>query len=1307
MKSKGGNHFVFSFGLALLWMFLSGQAVFAQQPPACTETWRKADNPHVISGTVTISSAQTVCVEPGVRVQFNSNGAVILNGRLIGTGTSADRIMFVGSNVSPNRFDIYGTMDVSFIDVTVPLVLHPGGTLLARNGRFGKYGIVDNTEPMGNYSSTFLLLENCDFDSDTELISDNASVYVSRITVILRNVAFRNEADCNISFAYLYMDGVATQNNPYSGIGLLQDSYQPQFLDNLNITNSGDAGLTFLNGNYELGPNVTIQNCLYPVRLGGGGLMPASHLPTSGNQNNWIEGYLAASAIIPPFEIPYVLNSATLGLVEILPGTHIKARPNFSFTTQGGPALVLGLPDAPIFFEPFTPGQKWASGQFTSTGDRMEYVVIDGSQRGIIPAGAGGTSYYIDNSIFRNNDIAVNAPSFHLAYLSGNLFTNNGIALNAEQSGGIRAVGQTNPNLFENNTLALKKEFTKPPPDVRFNWWNSPTGPTTPDNPGGTGDRIDGTAEFRPFRTERPDTTDHPPVVRLPRRPYRQTAGNYDGLIESGQRVILTWNAFDDRAIVKQKILFSFNGNAKENFTTLADNLPPGQREYEFTMPNVATANGQHKVIRIVAVDAKGQEGWDEWLVFVPQGTEPGVLRITSPVGGQTFRGGGELQVNYTTTTPFNNSQFQIYLVLDADHKLILAATGNQNGAFATVKLPFISTDSARIAVQSLGSSGQKWFFSEPFAIRPDSRWIDAPPTINLTSPAAGQHFQPGSTIPISWTAADDDALRGFSILISTDSGRTWWTIVENLPPTATGYNWQTPQGIGFDDLRVRVVAFDRRFQNSSDGANRSFSTANNQPNVPPTVELTYPPNGASYLIGQSTFVAANASDSDGTIARVEFYDGTKLIGLDATPPYQVGYNYLSGGTHTLTARAYDNLGAAATSSNTITIIVNNRPGPAPIPINMPSLSSPQDGATFNAPATITISATTLGASATRVEFYNGTTLIDSDTTAPYEVTWSNVPAGRYTIFAKTIATNGAEAFSQPADIVVGGATPQRRALADFDGDGKTDVSVWNPGTGTWNIINSSNGSTRTEQWGMGNLGDKPVPGDYDGDGTTDVAVWRESNATWYILQSSTNSLRAGQFGTGGDKPAPADFDGDGKTDLAIFRPSEGRWYILQSANNSLRADQWGTSEDKPVPADFDDDGHADLAVFRPSQATWYIYQSATNSFRGQSWGLSTDKLVAGDYDGDGKADAAVWRSSDGYWYALKSGDGAMYALQWGASGDMPVPGDYDGDGKSDPAVWRPSTGTWYVRRSSDGVVTQQNLGAGGDVPVPSAYTQN
>jgi hypothetical protein len=280
--------------------------------------------------------------------------------------------------------------------------------------------------------------------------------------------------------------------------------------------------------------------------------------------------------------------------------------------------------------------------------------------------------------------------------------------------------------------------------------------------------------------------------------------------------------------------------------------------------------------------------------------------------------------------------------------------------------------------------------------------------------------------------------------------------------------------------------------------------------------------------------------------------------------------------------------------------------------------------------------------------------------------------------------------------IVNPNAPAPRNKAADFDSDGRTDLSVFRPGTGVWYIRQSLNGAFRAHQLGGG--ADRIAPGDYDGDGRTDVAVF-QTGGTWRILQSSNNGLLTQLFGTSGDLPVARDYDGDGKSDLAVFRG--GLWYILQSATATVRGAQFGIASDKPVPADYDGDGVADLAVFR--SGTWYVLRSSDSMLFVNQFGTSTDRPVPADYDGDGKADLAVFRPANGTWYLLQSSNG-FRAQPFGLSTDEPAPGDYDGDGKFDVAVFR--GGLWYIQQSTNGALRAEQFGTSGDTSVPAAYVQ-
>jgi hypothetical protein len=120
--------------------------------------------------------------------------------------------------------------------------------------------------------------------------------------------------------------------------------------------------------------------------------------------------------------------------------------------------------------------------------------------------------------------------------------------------------------------------------------------------------------------------------------------------------------------------------------------------------------------------------------------------------------------------------------------------------------------------------------------------------------------------------------------------------------------------------------------------------------NQPPTVTLTSPAQDAAYTAPAKIDLAATASDPDGTVSSVSFYNGSSLIATDTTAPYTYTWNVAATGTHKLTAQATDNQDATTTSS-AVTITVGTSGGPpatiTPPPVTptppTPDSSAPSD----------------------------------------------------------------------------------------------------------------------------------------------------------------------------------------------------------------------------------------------------------------------------------------------------------------------------------------------------------------------------
>jgi len=481
--------------------------------------------------------------------------------------------------------------------------------------------------------------------------------------------------------------------------------------------------------------------------------------------------------------------------------------------------------------------------------------------------------------------------------------------------------------------------------------------------------------------------------------------------------------------------------------------------------------------------------------------------------------------------------------------------------------------------------------------------------------------------------------------------------------------------------------------------------------NTPPSVTLTSPTPNATYTAPATIPLAAAASDIDGTIAQVSFYNGTSLIGTDTTSPYALSWANVPAGTYRVTAVATDNSGATATSSAIAVTVVTPPPstpfggtpaavpglieaenfddggqnigyfdtsagnnggkyrqtdvdiettsdlgggysigwvnagewlkytvsvtslanyildlrlaaastggivhlevdgadatGPISVPntggwqswqtvsiagiplttgthvlrlvfdtagssglvsnvnylrwripgVNVPpviALTAPAGGASYYAPASIPLSASGYDPDGTiaQVNFFAGTTLVGTDTTAPYAITWSNVPAGTYTITAVAIDNSGASATSSGVTVQVVVPPPS----TPFGG---TPAAV--PGLIEAENFDDGGEAVAYHDTTAGNLGGKYRSTDVDVEATTDVgggyslgwvsaSEWLKYTVSVATTATYTLELRVASPGAGGT--CHVEIDGvDATGPIAV--PNTGGWQTWASVTKT------------------------------------------------------------------------------------------------------------------------------------------------------------
>jgi hypothetical protein len=277
---------------------------------------------------------------------------------------------------------------------------------------------------------------------------------------------------------------------------------------------------------------------------------------------------------------------------------------------------------------------------------------------------------------------------------------------------------------------------------------------------------------------------------------------------------------------------------------------------------------------------------------------------------------------------------------------------------------------------------------------------------------------------------------------------------------------------------------------------------------------------------------------------------------------------------------------------------------------------------------------------------------------------------------------------------------------SDFDKDGKTDMAVWRPNARTWFVRTSGkqwNDLSAYRMKGIVRSGDTVIhDADFNGDGKTDLALSQPSSGTWTFLSSRKNWKDGLSFSSslGAESPPvwthqlqSANFGDDGRfaqrTDMVAFDQSSGRLRLLLSSKNwnpmtvpaGMRGKLISTS-------DFDGDRKSDIAVV--NKVGWQILLSSKNWRNPQViLNMPTNGTpLVGDFNGDQKTDLAVRHKDARNWTiglsSISSQSGkysiSPVSLTWGEPGEtIASPSDFNNDGRADLVTWHLNRGRFSV----------------------------
>ncbi|MES0489524.1 MAG: SpvB/TcaC N-terminal domain-containing protein [Leptospirales bacterium] len=287
----------------------------------------------------------------------------------------------------------------------------------------------------------------------------------------------------------------------------------------------------------------------------------------------------------------------------------------------------------------------------------------------------------------------------------------------------------------------------------------------------------------------------------------------------------------------------------------------------------------------------------------------------------------------------------------------------------------------------------------------------------------------------------------------------------------------------------------------------------------------------------------------------------------------------------------------------------------------------------------------------------------------------------------------------------------------DYDGNGKSDIAFYLPKEKEFWVAESQGDHFTFKMYGKLTISDVDIfraewfTGDFDGNGISDVVLYDEETGYWIFMTNTGGAFSFIKFGHNFENlyrsdysPAQAmnsngtndlskdgkfrdqihwlggDYNGDGRSDIAMYDARDGKWWVAENLRDDALGFrlQWRLYQTFNAPGrtlfshqrfsgDFNADGYSDFLLFDRDKLEWILGEVKNDIFGNATinfviWSAIPEqrditRWLQGDFNGDGRTDIGFYSQTDNnFWIGEATPDGFRYRIYGNLSDGGPDP---------------------------------------------------